>query len=478
MGGRPTEAKPLMIGEWADIGVWREGDDYYLAHSSGMWRPAALIWHSRDLRRWRPLTHAVRNHTGCVWLTDLVRDGDLYRVFWLSHFGEGGGWTASAPDMAGPWSEPEPTGLPPDLVLGRDEQGVRYAFTGRGYVQRLEGDGLSAAEPPRKAYDGWPIPEDWAVEMSPCLEAPKILHRDGWWYLVEAEGGTFGPSTSHMVVAARARSPHGPWENSPYNPVIRTWSRAERWWSKGHGQLVEGPAGHWYCIMHGIPRDYRSIGRCTLIEPVEWTDDGWFRAAAEWPPGWEGGASAEMELTDDFTDPDLGLHWQFWGRFDPSRFSVGGGALDLQGRGDGPGDSEPLSVQPMHYAYEVETELEIRGGACAGLMLFGKPDCYIGLELGADGVLRKVQQGYRRYEWATDPDLGVRRVALKIVNAHQDARFYYRMEGSGWRIVQPSMEVSFGASLWVNLRPALFCHGEGACSFRGFRYTVLSNRSL
>jgi hypothetical protein len=82
-----------------------------------------------------------------------------------------------------------------------------------------------------------------------------------------------------MVVSARSKGPLGPWENSPYNPIIRTWDRDEAWWSKGHGTLVEGPGENWYCVLHGYMNGYRTLGRCTLIEPIEWTDDGWFRAA-------------------------------------------------------------------------------------------------------------------------------------------------------------------------------------------------------
>ena len=473
----PSEARPLMIGEWADIGICRDGDDYYLAHSSGKWRPAALIWHSRDLRRWRPVGYAVDAHPGDVWLTDLVKDGDRFRAFWLSaglapDYGALGGFTTEAANIAGPWSTPGPSGLPPDLVLGRDESGARYALSCPGHlqVQRLEGAGLRPAEAPRRAYDGWPVPDEWATEMSPCVEAPKILRHGGYWHALVAEGGTFGPSTSHMVVAARARDIRGPWEGSPYNPVIRTWSRSEPWWSKGHGQLIEGPGGQWFCILHGIPNGYRSIGRCTLIEPIEWTADGWFRPARHWPAGWEQGAVIDMPLSDDFRGGTLGRQWQFWENHDRARYRVGDGELVLAGRGASPGESQPMAIQPMRFAYEIETEVEIEGNARAGLMLFATPDLWLGLELAPDGVLRRVEKGYRRYGWTTDASVRCRRLRLKIVNVEQDARFYYRLADGGWRLFQPSMEVSFGASLWVNLRPALFCHGEGRARFRRFEF--------
>ncbi|MFO7957273.1 MAG: family 43 glycosylhydrolase [Candidatus Brocadiia bacterium] len=283
---RSTLAKPLLIGEWADIAVLRDEDNYYLVHSSGWYRPAILIWHSKDLHTWEPIDYAVTNFDGTIWVTDLAKVDGRYYIFFLRDWDpDTGCHVLSADSMAGPWSDPEPPGLPPDAVLAQDEDSARYLFTGSGYVSRLADDRLEIERGPEKVYEGWPFPRDWAVECYPCLEAPKVLRRDGWWHLLEAQAGTFGPSTSHMVISARARGPFGPWENSPYNPIIRTWSREEPWWSKGHGQLVEDPAGNWFCIQHAIMHGYRSLGRCTVIEPIEWTDDGWFRVADRWPEG-------------------------------------------------------------------------------------------------------------------------------------------------------------------------------------------------
>lgn len=46
-----------------------------------------------------------------------------------------------------------------------------------------------------------------------------------------------------MVVQARSKSVHGPWENAPENPLLRTQSPQETWWSQGHGSVVDTPEG-------------------------------------------------------------------------------------------------------------------------------------------------------------------------------------------------------------------------------------------
>src|SRR3546814_7355105 len=86
--------------------------------------------------------------------------------------------------------------------------------------------------------------------------------------MITAVGGTAGPPTGHMVIAARSKSIHGPWENCPANPLVRTRSAVEKWWSRGHATLVEGPAGDWWSVYHGYENGYWTLGRQALLDPV------------------------------------------------------------------------------------------------------------------------------------------------------------------------------------------------------------------
>ena len=36
---RTTQAKPLLIGNWADPSILKDGDDYYMTHSSFEYQP-------------------------------------------------------------------------------------------------------------------------------------------------------------------------------------------------------------------------------------------------------------------------------------------------------------------------------------------------------------------------------------------------------------------------------------------------------
>jgi xylan 1,4-beta-xylosidase len=295
--------------------------------------------------------------------------------------------------------------------------------------------------------------------------------------LTSAQGGTSGPATSHMVVSARSKGPLGPWENSPHNPIIRTWDRDEAWWSKGHGTLVEGPGDHWYCVLHGYMNGYRTLGRCTLIEPIQWTADGWFRSADGWPNETKDFSSeAVMPLSDEFDGEQLGMQWQFHRQFDVARYELGAGSLVLDGFGDTPGLSRPLCVMAMDRAYEIETEVELTGRGLAGLMLFGAPEVYIGLAISPERKLQRIQEGFRRYGRTDEPEIGRLRVALRIVNDKQDVRFYYKSADGKWIVLQPGMDVSSMTTVgWHALRLALFATSAATARFSYFRYQPLED---
>ncbi len=215
--------------------------------------------------------------------------------------------------------------------------GKRYLHFAGGKAVELSADGLATAGQPKKVYDGWAFPQEWKTE-GVWLESPKLTRRGEYYYLICAEGGTAGPPTSHMAVVARSKSPLGPWENAPHNPLIHTYSADEDWWSVGHGSLISTPDDRWYFVYHGYRRGFHTLGRNTLLEPVEWTSDDWPRAPlsqrrGEPMPAPMGVAQRPMiELSDDFKAPALRATWHAWKETDMTRYQAGDGALIVRAR--------------------------------------------------------------------------------------------------------------------------------------------------
>jgi beta-xylosidase len=386
-----------------------------------------------------------------------------------------------ADDVRGPWSDPI------DLRVGRIDpghavgpDGRRYLFLSGGFRVPLAPDGLSVTGEMQKVYDGWQYPDDWVVEGF-AQEGPKMLRRGDYYHMVLAEGGTAGPPTSHMVVAARARSIDGPWENSPYNPIIRTTSRDERWWSKGHATLVEGPGGQWYAVYHAYENGFYNLGRQTLLEPIEWTPDGWFRAAgfdvARPIPKPKGEAVPHgLPLSDDFSTSKMGVQWSFYAgnESDRERYRYEKGTLVLAARGSTPADSSPLWFVAGDHAYVVEVEIDIDAGATAGLLLYYSRKLYAGL--GYDEG-RFVMHRYGTERPGPKPSHLGRRLHLRLTNDRHIVTIHYSADGQKWERFGTRMEVSGYhhnvAYDFLSLRPAIYAAGRGEVRFRNFRYRAL-----
>jgi xylan 1,4-beta-xylosidase len=265
---------PIVGGNHPDAGAIRVCNDFYITHTSFSYTPGLIIMTSQDLVNWRSVGSALNRFYGEIWAPYLCECAGHYYIYFPNN---GYLQVVHAPSPVGPWSDPislNIKGIDPAHIATPD--GRRFLYMAGGSIAELAADGLSLITAPRRIFLPWPIPADWRVQCQ-CLEAPKVTFRNDYYYLTVAEGGTAGPPTSHMVISARSRNVDGPWEYSPYNPIIHTKSKEEKWWSTGHGRLIDDTKDGWWMTFHGYENGYRTLGRSTLLLPVEWTADKWFR---------------------------------------------------------------------------------------------------------------------------------------------------------------------------------------------------------
>jgi xylan 1,4-beta-xylosidase len=484
--GDGTYMNPIVSGDHPDPTILKDGETYYMTFSSFYSYPGLVIWRSTDLVNWTPVGPTLTKPLGSIWAVDLVKHNGRYFIYIPANPGDRG-WSIYAiwaDDIRGPWSDPIDLKIEgcidPGHVVGED--GKRYLFVNGVRKVRLTDDGLAADGPIEPAYSPWRYPDDWVVEgFAP--EGPKLMRRNGWFYLVTAVGGTAGPPTGHMVIAARSRSVHGPWEHCPHNPLVRTTSAAEPWWSRGHGSLVEGPAGDWWIVYHGYENGLRTLGRQTLLEPIEWTADGWFRTLGgdlskplPKPRGGKAGPSG-FALSDDFSADRFGLQWSF---HDPApdeaqRAAYVPGALKISGRGVSPADSSPLTCTVGDRSYEAEVSLDLTGEAEAGLLLFYNHKAFVGL--GFTPTALKVWEYADELPWARSAH-SARSLRLRITNDENVVTYHYSYdEGKSWKLHGTRMEVSglhhntFGG--FLALKVGIYCAGKGEVRLRDFRYRAL-----
>ena len=467
-----TYPKAIFPGDYPDPTILRDGKDYYMTHSPFYYAPGFLIWHSQDLANWKPVCRAAPEYEGSAMAPDLVKCNGKYYIYYPS---DGVNWVVWADDIRGPWSKPvrlDIKGIDPGHVVGED--GHRYLFTNNGWVTPLTDDGLKVAGESRKVYDGWKYPKNWATEGNDMyLESPKLVKKDGYYYMVSAEGGTAGPATSHMCVAARSKSIFGPWENSPYNPIVHTYSSKERWWSKGHGTLVDDADGNWWIVYHAYANGYHTLGRSTLIEPVEWTSDGWFRTARTAPSDLPEG-QAVMELSDDFSTPQLGLQWTFWKEYAPNALSIKNNTLEMKGKGKSLSDGRLLLATATDKCYETQVEITTGKGNQGGLLLYYNEKAYAGIV--SDGKTFTVYRGEK--EPLTKPSIFGKTFIAKILNQGNRLKISASKNGKGWTTIQNVLAENLDVSSLNHnvykgfhaLRPALYSGGKGKAFFRNFLY--------
>lgn len=285
-----------------------------------------------------------------------------------------------------------------------------------------------------------------------------------------------------MVIVARSRSVDGPWENCPHNPIVRSKSADEEWLSRGHATFVEGPAGDWWAVYHGYERDYRTLGRQTLLEPLRWTKDGWPVALggdlAKALPVPRGGTKGPhgIHRSDAFLTLELGSCWTFYatGPEGAARARLENGALVLKAKGSGPNDCSPLTQTVGEHAYEISVSVELVGRAEGGLLLFFNDRLFLGM--GFDGQRMVTYRGGKPSYWQ-EPAPPSPRIELKIVNNRNIVTMYYRRPGEAWIRHAVRSEVSGYHANTVDdlasLRPALFAAREGEVRFRDFRFRAL-----
>ena len=279
---------PILPGFHTDPCLCRRGDDYYLACSTFEWFPGIPVYHSRDLSHWELQTHLLRDTEALslrglpsakgVWapcLTWCEEDGLFYLVYGVmrsmnARFFDIDNYLITAPELEGPWSEPvylHSAGF--DASLFHDDDGrkwlVSLEWETRDDRRKPGGICLVEYDPAAKEIVGYPQRISMGATLRGCLEGPHLYKKNGYYYLLCAEGGT---GYYHCATLSRAKSILGPYEPCPHNPILssvpenrdesadtdhlkpRYFNPDAPLQKAGHGSLVETPTGEVFMAYH------------------------------------------------------------------------------------------------------------------------------------------------------------------------------------------------------------------------------------
>ncbi|WP_425600226.1 glycoside hydrolase family 43 protein [Lysobacter arenosi] len=472
---------PVLAGFHPDPAVVRARDRYYLVNSSFSYFPGIPVFESRDLVHWTQIGNAIERPSqldfdglgmsrGVFAPTIAYHDGTFYVV--NTAVDNGGNFLVTAKDPAGPWSDPVwlPTidGIDPSLffdsdgktyLLNNGEPEGKPRYDGHRAIWMQEFD-LAQRKPvgPRKVLiDGGVDPSKNPI----WIEGPHIYQREGWYYLVCAEGGT-GPDHSQVVL--RSRSVWGPYAPYPGNPILTQRDldpeRANPITNAGHADLVEGLDGSWWAIFLAS-RNYGGVhyntGRETYLLPVTWKD-GWplilehGRAIPQVLPGpgfMEGGKSqapmtGNFTWRDDFDKPTLDRAWmhvrvpkQPW-----ADLAAKPGQLAIHPLAEGLNtlrNPSFLARRQQHLAFESSTALTVpvEAGTEAGIVAFQNERhwYFLGVRRAGAGLelfLQRSSDGKASIV-ATKAIANAKTLKLKITGDSGAYSFGFDADGKGWQ---------------------------------------------
>ncbi len=323
-----TYKNPVIKGFYPDPSICRVDSDYYLVTSSFEWFPGVPVFHSTDLVNWKQIGNALSrksqlnldsvNTSGGVWAPTIrYHEGTFYMITTRMH--DGKNFYVTAKDPAGPWSEPifiDMRCIDPSLYF--DDDGKVY-FTGTSPWTDNAKSGVYQAEIDIKT--GKLLTEYkhlWTGTGGRYPEGPHIYKINDWYYLMISEGGT---EAGHMVTIARSKSPWGPFESCPHNPILTNRNAGQNpVQNTGHADLVQAPDGKWWMVHLAVRSvdKYHHLGRETFLAAVNWNAAGWPVVNQDGTSSLEMYAVPPAEQTKnsyngnyDFEQDSLGIEWNY-----------------------------------------------------------------------------------------------------------------------------------------------------------------------
>jgi len=428
---------PILTGFYPDPGNTRVGEDYYLVTSTFSYFPGIPVFKSRDLVNWTQIGNAI-DRPDQLDFAQLGLSRGVFAPTIEHHDGTffilntcvdcGGNFLITATDPAGPWSDPVwlpelEGGIDPSLFFDGEGQGwilnngppegePQYEGHRAIWIQRYD-------KTTQKTFGPRTVLVNGGVDFSTkpiWIEGPNLIHRNGWYYLVCAEGGT---AEGHSQVVLRSRRPDGPYVAYEGNPILTQRGlpadRERPVTSAGHADLVQTPDGDWWATFLAVrpygPDQYNT-GRETFLMPVDW--------AGEWPRITSPGqvlpevaarpnlpmpttpvapTTGPFRVEESFDGPALPPSWMMMRNPRETWFDLTStpGSLTLQARPVDLGDNANPSFmarRQQHQNASAETVVEFaptRDGDRAGLATLQNDDFWYFLAVARDGGQTKVE---------------------------------------------------------------------------------------
>lgn len=418
---------PIIPGFFPDPSIIRVNEDFYIVTSSFEYFPSIPIWHSRDLINWRQIGNVVDRVDQGLDLSVVTQSGGVQAatirhhngVFYVSSTRVNPEWPRSdyhfivtATDINGPWSKchyiQDAPGIDSSLFF---DNGKAYFLANRAkgkatdqvnaeiWLSEIDLETFTLVGEKHILWDG-------TGGIFP--EGPRMYKRNGFYYLLIAEGGTLH---FHTTSIARSENVTGPFVSTPRNPVLTHKHLAREYpiQNVGHADMVELADGSWWGVALGSrPRGgfydggntihtfggyYRNLGRETFIFPITWPADdlsplftpetGRIVEAYEAPnlPN-----TSEPDLECDFSEQSLNVKWASIRDLNRDYFTrINDDELKLQLQSNFEDTFLGIRQNSWNFKCEVTVDFsQLQPGDVFGLTAYMKDDAYLLIEIERD----------------------------------------------------------------------------------------------
>lgn len=389
---------PILAGFYPDPSVCRVGEKFYLVNSSFVYFPGLPIFESTDLVNWKQIGNIIDRKEqadfsgagisrGMYAPTIRYNKGTFYVI--CTNVSDGGNFIVTAKNPQGPWSNPiwipGVNGIDPDLFFDDDgkvyithngpppgnisvHDGHRAIYTFEYDIEKQKIVGES-----KLVINGG---TDMAIKPV-WIEGPHILKKDGFYYMICAQGGT---GYNHSEVVFRSKNVFGPYESYENNPILTQThldpNRKNEISTTGHADFVQLPNGDWWSVFLGC-RPYGmelyNTGRETFMMPVEWKN-GWPEIVGGTKPLPFVNKKPNLPVSkekiapmtgnfvshDDFNEDKLDLIWSFVRTPLDKWYELNGGKLYIKPRKESIHTETNFSFigrRQQHLQFEVSTKL-------------------------------------------------------------------------------------------------------------------------
>ncbi|CAG8138310.1 unnamed protein product [Penicillium olsonii] len=498
-----TYSNPIIPGFSPDPSICRIGDSFFLVTSSFHLFPGLPIYTSKDLISWTHIGNAITRRSqvslerATTFLdpwdgTTLVATGGLYAPTIRHHKGityiictnvihgpsnlpgdeRNEQFIIHTSDIrSGQWSDPivfDIPGIDPSLLFDNDHVYVQLCKVGpqfQIYNMEIDIETGRVIREPTLIFEGW---------KRGFTEGPHVYMKDGWYYLLVAEGGTF---QDHMLSIARSRNIWGPYESYERNPLY-TASGTDRYiQNTGHGDFFQDQTGKWWAVLLGVRKNQgRSImGRETFLTAVEWPED-------EWPTVKPPDSDQRPSVCPVLLDEASLAPWVHLRDAVLERYRIEGPKITLQA------DTVDLTSPDQSVTFVGQRQRALQSSAAVSLSTLDSPTLRAGLclykdehrfvAIEYDSGLQRVQfkalNGARSIEQTEIYNITLQGlISFRIDYDEFSVKFSFRADEGDWQCTSVFDTADLTDNDFTGPIIGVFAIGDGMAEFNGFQIDAM-----